>query len=149
MEHTYLVWALSFSLFCNSSEHPANKPHTSLMEEYHNSFKPQLEIENKKHEERKFGRGSSGPGEGEMDLDMDLDLRLKMNTYEREARLAKYKKDAIASLEQDRDKLIKSLDAEQRQQLQDIEVKTKKIQHVCKQEEKNIRYLVMQQRSKL
>jgi hypothetical protein len=148
MESTYIVWALSFSLFCHASENPTNKSHKSLMDEYNDSFKPQLETENKM-DNRRFGRGSSGPGEGQIDLDMDLNLLLKMNPYERDVRLEKYKKDAFKLLEQDRELFIKSLDAEQRQRFQDIEEKTKKIQYVCKEEAKNIQYLYKQQRSKL
>jgi hypothetical protein len=80
MENICLMYyTLSLSLFCNSSEHITNKPHQqvkSLMEEYHNSFKPQLETENKMQgdlakdvvnkQERKFGRGSSGAEEGKL-----------------------------------------------------------------------------------
>jgi hypothetical protein len=137
------MYALSFSLFCQASE--PKKSHKSLMDEYNDSFKPQLETENKM-QERKFGRGSSGPGEGHMDLNMDLNLLLKMNPYEREVRLEKYKKDVFKLLEQDRERFIKSLDVEQRQRFQDIEENTEKIQHVCKQEEENLRYLWLQRR---
>jgi hypothetical protein len=157
------MYVLSLSLFCQASEKVANKPNKlvkSLMDEYHDFFKLQLKTENRKHnslakdvdvvknnqQERRFGRGSSGPGEGQVDLDMDLNLLLKMTPCERDVRLAKYKKDAFKLLEQDRELFIKSLDAEQRQRFQDIEEKTEKIQYVCKQEEKNIRYLVMQRR---
>jgi hypothetical protein len=78
MENTCLMYALSFSLFCHASENNINKSHKqkSLMEEYHDSFKVSLETENKKQDnlvkdvvnkqERRFGRGSSGPGEGQL-----------------------------------------------------------------------------------